>query len=47
MMMVNRKNYPAKTTLTMMSLHWMPKLSAEVKYSLASPENCLVIFPTS
>ena len=29
------------------SLHWIPKLSASVKYSLASPDHCLVIFPTS
>ena len=26
--------------------HWMPKLSASVKYSLASPDHCLVILPT-
>ena len=29
------------------ALHWIPKLSAVVKNSLARPENCLVIFPTS
>ena len=27
-------------------LHWIPKLSASVKYSLARPDHCLVIFPT-
>ena len=28
-------------------LHWIPKLSASVKYSFARPPHCLVIFPTS
>ena len=27
-------------------IHWIPKLSASVKYSLASPDHCLVILPT-
>ena len=28
-------------------LHCIPKLSASVKYSFASPDHCLVILPTS
>ena len=28
------------------NLHWIPKLSALVKNSLASPDHCLLIFPT-
>ena len=28
------------------NLHWIPKLSASVKNSLASPDHCLLIFPT-
>ena len=27
-------------------IHWIPKLSASVKYSFARPDHCLVIFPT-
>ena len=34
-------------SLSLAVLHWIPKLSAVVKNSLASPENCLVILPTS
>ena len=34
------------TQTSNLNLHWIPKLSASVKYSLARPDHCLVIFPT-
>lgn len=44
---IKKTHQPTCTHSRKDNWHWIPKLSASVKYSLARPDHCFVILPTS